>query len=87
MAYDSFEVNTSLCTGEIVTTRHLDVVDATQDYAERLAEAFTPEGRKEHTLRSTLHLMDRGAKFIHTVDSGIFTCEHHSPASPLTKSE
>lgn len=74
--YDTFEVSTVRCDGETTKTDYLDVTDAVQDYAERLAEAFTPEDREVHVLRSVLHLMDDESKFIHTVDSGVFTCKH-----------
>jgi hypothetical protein len=73
---DQFEITVHHCNGDGSVTQFTDVTKATTFYAERLAEMFDPPVPDLHVQLVVMHLMDTNNHIIHTVDSGIFACEH-----------
>jgi len=80
MIDDKATVGLSYCNNTEFLHEHAEIPEAIEEYGKLLGEVLEPVGEnsdKVHLRQIILTFFDRHNK-VHTIDSGIFACEHRA---------
>ena len=85
MQGDPYQVAISYCDGTVFVHDHPDAKEATQDYADALAEMFEPSAEhpdRRHVRQVTLMKYDENGDLVRHIDSGVMNTDcHHQVAT------